>query len=37
MPMVRSTASRPTSCSAMYGMVATIPVIATISARVGEL
>ena len=36
MPIVRSTASRPTSCSAMYGIVATMPVIATSSARIGE-
>src|SRR5215475_16231158 len=31
-----STDSMPTSCSAMYGMVATIPVIATSSAMVDE-
>src|SRR5256885_4650550 len=30
------TASMPTSCSAMYGMVATIPVTATSSAMVEE-
>ena len=35
-PMVLSTASMPTSCRAMYGMVATMPVIATSSARIGE-
>ena len=35
-PIVLSTASMPTSCSAMYGMVATMPVIATSSASVGE-
>src|SRR5258705_10812764 len=31
-----STDSMPTSCSAMYGMVATMPVIATSSAMVDE-
>ncbi|GAA3446755.1 hypothetical protein GCM10018955_61940 [Planomonospora venezuelensis] len=35
-PIDFSTASMPTSCSAMYGMVATMPVIATSSASVGE-
>ena len=35
-PIVLRTASMPTSCSAMYGMVATMPVIAMSSARVGE-
>ncbi len=35
-PIVLSTASMPTSCSAMYGIVATMPVIATSSASVGE-
>ena len=35
-PIVRSTAPMPTSCSAMYGIVATMPVIAIISASVDE-
>ena len=35
-PIALSTASIPTSCSAMYGIVATIPVSATSSASVGE-
>ncbi len=35
-PIVRSTASSPTSCNAMYGMVATIPVMAIISASPDE-
>ena len=35
-PIVRRTASMPTSCRAMYGMIATIPVMATASASVGE-
>jgi hypothetical protein len=35
-PIAFSTASMPTSCRAMYGIVATIPVIATISASEPE-
>jgi hypothetical protein len=35
-PIVFSTASMPTSWSAMYGMVATMPVIAMTRASVGE-
>ena len=35
-PIVLRTASMPTSCSAMYGIVATIPVMATSSASVDE-
>ena len=35
-PIVLSTASMPTSCSAMYGIVATMPVIAISSASVGD-
>ena len=36
MPIVRMTAPMPTSWSAMYGIVATIPVSAIISASVGD-
>ena len=36
MPMVVSTAWMPSRLRAMYGMVATMPVIATASARVGD-
>lgn len=35
-PMALSTDSMPTSCRAMYGMVATMPVIAISSASTGE-
>jgi hypothetical protein len=35
-PIVRMTAPMPTSCSAMYGMVAAMPVIAIMSASVEE-
>ncbi len=35
-PITFSTAWMPISCRAMYGMVATMPVIATSRARVGE-
>ena len=36
MPITSSTAWMPTSCRAMYGIVATIPVSATARARVLE-
>ncbi len=36
MPIVRMTAPMPTSCSAMYGIVAAMPVMAIIRASVGE-
>ncbi len=36
MPIVASTAWMPSRLRAMYGIVATTPVMATASARVGE-
>src|SRR4051795_9636624 len=35
-PIVRMTAPMPTSCRAIYGIVAAMPVMAIISASVGE-